>query len=507
MSVEDRDKKFEQALQRQLRAEPAQEQVEAESLHPDAETLGAFHERMLSDAEMHATKEHVAGCPRCQEVLSMLEATDDVPLAESQSERQLRGEIEAENVVPARASIISTGAIYQSPTEKGRRFETPPTPAELRAERKPLPTRGRAALWQAFAAMGAVAAGLLIYVTVFSPKYRSVQPTANLQAAREAARDQLTAQNGNPPTRPVSPNPGVADKPAIDDYIAPRISPAPAPVGKLRAPAQGSGAGIAAPNARSRLPLNARNVQGAIELDKSRGQDPRREGDRIAASNALAAGARAAKPAAPGTSPKEAAASTPEAATALVAPQSTGPASEEKKAAAAVQQNQAKDAAVQPGSVTQTVEVTAAEASTTQSEFKAALPDRGQIQVEATEARPPKYITVVTPDSTVSWRLARHGRIERSTDSGTHWKRQSSGTSRDLIAGAAPSSSICWVVGRAGTILRTTDGGGHWSKVASPLTEDIGQVAAADALNATISAGDKHLVTTDGGATWSSIKK
>src|ERR1700759_2678315 len=104
MSGEDRDKQFEQALQRHLRADAAADRLADGAVeHPDAETLGAFHERMLSDAEMQDTKEHVAGCSRCQEVLSMLEASDEVALTEEETEFERRGETLAENAMQARA--------------------------------------------------------------------------------------------------------------------------------------------------------------------------------------------------------------------------------------------------------------------------------------------------------------------------------------------------------------------------------------------------------------------
>jgi len=516
MSSEDRDKKFEQALQNHLRAEAAQDRLAdsdvvlpVESDHPDAEVLGAFHERMLSDAEMHITKEHVAGCSRCQEVLTLLEATEEIALATERSE--------SEHAIPAQTSGISIEALQ--PISAGRIAAHSPSPTAVgpiaaRQNLKTLP--GRRALWQVMAAMGAVAAGFFLFISLREPKYHSVTPSGNLQVAQEAAQDQLTAQRTQPTPPPQSAAPGVAGQtPGASGYsAAARMSAGTVEKKNLEPTAR---AGVASPNSPTNLPLNGRNVDSMVALGKSRGDELRRERDGLAASDARVGGAlagkiatRAARPGSAEISPKEAAASAPAPAAVAVptpsAQQPTARFGEEKKTPAAVQQDKNKDTAVQPGSAAQTVEVTSAD-EPSKSESKAALSDRNQIQVEAAQGRPSKYITVVTPDGTVSWRVARHGRIERSTDSGTHWKRQNSGTSRDLLAGAAPSSSVCWVVGRAGIILRTTDGGGHWNKVASPLTEDIAQVAAADGLNATVSSGDKHLVTTDGGETWGSIKE
>jgi hypothetical protein len=505
MSGEDRDKKFEQALQQYLRAEPAEDRLTSgQDQHPDAELLGAFHERMLSDIEMQATKEHVSGCSRCQEILTMLEATDEIAAATDKSE--------FEHAIPTRTSAISIEALHPSSAGRVAAHSPSPSAGSMKPRQNLKTPPGRRALWQVMAAMGAVAAVFFLFISLREPKYHAVTPSVNLQVAQEAAQDQLTAQSTQPTPPPPNPAPGVGGQtPAASGYSsAARMSPDTVEKKNIEPTTRG---GAAAPNSPTNLPLNGRNVDSMVALDKSRGDELRRERGGLATSEATATGVlagkvatRAAKPAAPETSPKETAASAPAAAPTPSAQQPTAPALEEKKTPAAVQQEKGKDAAVAPGSVAQTVEVTSADVPS-KSESKAAFSDRNQVQVEATQGPPSKYITVVTPDGTVSWRVARHGRIERSTDSGTHWKRQNSGTSRDLLAGAAPSSSVCWVVGRAGTILRTTDGGGHWNKVASPLTEDIAQVAAADALNATVSAGDQHLVTTDGGETWGSIRE
>src|SRR5258708_36090703 len=78
MSAEDRDQLFEKALARQLRAG---KDALADAC-PDAETLAAYHERLLSVEELSAAKKHLVSCTRCQQILAQLEATQD--LVESQ---------------------------------------------------------------------------------------------------------------------------------------------------------------------------------------------------------------------------------------------------------------------------------------------------------------------------------------------------------------------------------------------------------------------------------------
>jgi putative zinc finger protein len=74
MPAEDRDRQFENALARHLRAGAGA----GDSACLDAELLAAYHERMLSPEEMNIAKEHLVSCARCQEILAQLEATDTV---------------------------------------------------------------------------------------------------------------------------------------------------------------------------------------------------------------------------------------------------------------------------------------------------------------------------------------------------------------------------------------------------------------------------------------------
>src|ERR1700687_3388612 len=82
MAREDRERNFEKALARNLRPDlPADAQTHA---CPDAELLAAYHERSLPPDQMISWKGHIAGCPRCQEALAHLEATDEIPLDANQ---------------------------------------------------------------------------------------------------------------------------------------------------------------------------------------------------------------------------------------------------------------------------------------------------------------------------------------------------------------------------------------------------------------------------------------
>ena len=101
MPAEDRDRQFENALARQLRADAA-----GDSACLDPELLAAYHQRMLSPEEMIVAKEHVVSCGRCQEILAQLEATDHVLAPRN---------VEANFVVARTSSQLQSGQVLVWP--------------------------------------------------------------------------------------------------------------------------------------------------------------------------------------------------------------------------------------------------------------------------------------------------------------------------------------------------------------------------------------------------------
>jgi hypothetical protein len=76
MPGNDRDQNFEKALAGNLRSSNAA----AGNDCLDAETLAAYHDRLLDPEEMAQRKAHIATCERCREILAQLEATDAIPV-------------------------------------------------------------------------------------------------------------------------------------------------------------------------------------------------------------------------------------------------------------------------------------------------------------------------------------------------------------------------------------------------------------------------------------------
>jgi hypothetical protein len=109
---------------------------------------------------------------------------------------------------------------------------------------------------------------------------------------------------------------------------------------------------------------------------------------------------------------------------------------------------------------------------------------------------------IVSPDSSIRWRIGPAGTVQRSTDGGSTWEVLPTGVAVDLTAGASPSPSVCWLVGRTGTVLRSTDGR-TWQRVAFPEVADLVAIRATDARTATVSTADgRTFRTSDGGVTW-----
>ncbi len=69
-----RDQNFEKALAGSLRSSNAAAGHDC----LDAETLAAYHDRLLDPEEMAQRKAHIASCERCQEILAQLESTDGI---------------------------------------------------------------------------------------------------------------------------------------------------------------------------------------------------------------------------------------------------------------------------------------------------------------------------------------------------------------------------------------------------------------------------------------------
>jgi len=97
------------------------------------------------------------------------------------------------------------------------------------------------------------------------------------------------------------------------------------------------------------------------------------------------------------------------------------------------------------------------------------------------------------------------GTILRTTDGGTNWTPQTSGTTNILYGVFFNDPSTGTAVGGGGTILRTINGGADWNAQTSGTTDTLRGVSFTDAINGTAVGGDGTILhTTNGGAIWTS---
>jgi photosystem II stability/assembly factor-like uncharacterized protein len=102
----------------------------------------------------------------------------------------------------------------------------------------------------------------------------------------------------------------------------------------------------------------------------------------------------------------------------------------------------------------------------------------------ATSAPGGQYRAVFFLDASNGWAVGDGGKIVRTSDGGTTWSTQSSGTTQALWGVSFADAANGWAVGKAGTILRTTDGGTTWGAEASGTTQDLFDVKALSATEA-----------------------
>src|SRR6202166_4552445 len=165
MPSDDRDSKFERALAQHLRGGSAQAGC------PDAETLAAYHERNLSLEEMARWKQHISACEACQEALALVEATEN-QLAEDWEERGIP-------VLEAASIQGAHGGSVPKPSAKGTRSTGTRTAATSVAI-----NRRRPALLRWAIPLGAVAAGVLVFIGIYEQRAPKVARYSDTVIAR-----------------------------------------------------------------------------------------------------------------------------------------------------------------------------------------------------------------------------------------------------------------------------------------------------------------------------------
>jgi hypothetical protein len=504
MALDDRERNFEKALARELRA-GALNGLKC----PDAETLAAYHERMLSPEEMFAQKSHIAGCTRCQEILATLEMTEAIPVVERDSGEVVAAAAATAAARPAEAASVSVRAKSGSVRE--------------------MPKRRIYLKWVVPA--GAIAAGLLVWVAVHdsrAPKMQSQSTSVEVAENRESGKADL----GSPKTaaREALPPPAAADKAAarLQDNEKQELDALVAG-DQAKALKRGRASGGASYDHGPRLAQN--QIQNQIQnngqftaqnrpsetFDKKVNELPltRRNVGGVTRENAPARSESAMKaaPTAPAAAPP------PVPPPSFPAGAGTGAGAAAAPPTKPADADARKDETVRP--MSETVEVTAA-ASVTEIETKAADKEKAALKkMNAADAfgvvaggnlrdsNAGGLTVIATPDPKVMWIISVNGAVLKTEDGEKSFRQQQIGEGMNVLAGSAVNKKICWLIAEKGIVLRTTDGGKHWTTLNAPSGANFTAIKAVSATEATITdaSGKVSYSTVDGGATWNAVAR
>jgi Photosynthesis system II assembly factor YCF48 len=459
MPSDDRDPKFERALAQYLRGGSAKANC------PDAETLAAYHERNLSLEEMARWKQHISACEACQEELALVEATEN-QLAEGWEQRGTP-EPEAASIPGAETSRIPV------------RSAKPAASITPQAAAAPVAIiRRRPPLLRWAVPLGAVAAGVLIFIGIYeqrAPKVAHYSDTIIARHQEPAPSGDILDQKAVK----VQPGPAAKDQPLSSAEM-------PRPKREQEPPVAAAAKAAPQPGEGGDVERESRDHLAGRRLEKKT-QPPAPEIPGQAATDTVVSqnsrGISASPPAAPPPAPSALGGIAGRA-----IPSQPAPAASKAKSA--------------PPVVTQTVTVET-EAGGPDTSTSVMMMKQGVANELALAARSDPGL-ILTPENKVFWKLQPAGTLQLTTDGGKKWKSLDTGANANLTAGFAPSSRVCWLAGKAGTLLLTTDRGRHWTTIGTPITGDLGGVHASDARHATIWDAAKQISyeTSDGGVTW-----
>lgn len=485
MANDNRDRSFDKALARRLRsgehsdeldgkgtAVPAEQNLQAAKCL-NAEILAAYHERTLAPEEMSLAKEHITGCLRCQEVLVQLEATDNIPIAADTAEQVLAMQ-ESASLAPENSSddydrVVGLPEMIARPREC--------TASEKTVQISRLGRPGRTSRLRWAAPVGALAAGLLIFIALREANKPSSPPPIQAPTNQAARTSQPTARE------PMSPY-SAKNEPSFKEEQQ-RMEKSTSP----SAPGTDSLSDQLSSQTLKRQDLGTATRAGSLSKSKSAGK-PTRSGPDSSFGNAANAGSAPTEMKPPAGLPR------------VLPPEKQNRADVAAASAESDSAFSAPDASPTPEAP---AAATASGVGVLKEQAGVRTKRRSLSVMRMAKAQEPHLI--LASGGNIMWRVGPGGSIEQSRDGGRTWMPQNSGIKEELLAGSAPSAEVCWVVGSGGTILRTTDGGAHWAKLAAPALSDFVSIHAMDGMHATVNDVSHRFtyVTSDGGMTWTRV--
>jgi len=106
-------------------------------------------------------------------------------------------------------------------------------------------------------------------------------------------------------------------------------------------------------------------------------------------------------------------------------------------------------------------------------------------------------------DARTGWIPGLYGTMLHTSDGGTTWQMQNTGTKYHLFSADFVDERNGWAIGEWYTILRTTDGGATWQRLSEVQDLVLSNIAMADLQHGWV-VGEAGLIlhTSDGGETW-----
>jgi uncharacterized repeat protein (TIGR01451 family) len=113
-------------------------------------------------------------------------------------------------------------------------------------------------------------------------------------------------------------------------------------------------------------------------------------------------------------------------------------------------------------------------------------------------------LAVAFPDAHNGWTVNADGGIFHTSDGGSSWGIQTSGTNAELLGLSFVNANDGWISAERGVILHTSDGGAAWSVQSSGTTNNLWGVSFVDSSDGWMVGTFGTIIhTADGGTTWS----
>ncbi len=98
--------------------------------------------------------------------------------------------------------------------------------------------------------------------------------------------------------------------------------------------------------------------------------------------------------------------------------------------------------------------------------------------------------TICFTDENEGWTVGTNGTILHTTDGGSIWETQNSGSDEYLLSCFFINSNTGWAVGSNGIVIKTTNGGVNWFPQYSGISNSLSSVYFTDSNNGWVVGGD-----------------